>query len=116
MRRILIVEGNKALRDCYEEVLAEDGYEVLTAMGCAEALAKNLMYSPDVVVMDPGLDRSSEAAEEMTRVNRRLRVVFHTADLHRGIRDFSYWIADALAPKGEDPRTIREVIRHLGAR
>jgi CheY-like chemotaxis protein len=114
VKRVLIVEGNKVLRDCYSEILSEDGYEILTATGYTEALAKNLLHSPDVVIMDPGLGRSGlQAAEEMTRVNRRLRVVFHTAESYQCVRDFSTWIADVMASKGDDPKLLRDVLRHL---
>ncbi len=117
MARVLIVEGDGVLRDRYVKALSEDGYEILTACEYADALAQNLLHRPDIVIMDPGADRRGlEIALEIARVNDHVRVVFNTPDTYQYGRDFSTWVADAVAEKCADATNLRSALRSLAER
>lgn len=112
--RILVTEHEKTLREMYAAVLKEDGYDVLIARDCAEALAMNEIHHPDIVVMDPAEEsRGIEIACEFTRTNRRVQVVFNTGDSYGIGRDFAAWVADAVAEKGADASQLRSTLRVL---
>ncbi|MFB3907016.1 MAG: response regulator [Candidatus Eisenbacteria bacterium] len=116
MTVVLIVEGEPTLRNSHSAALRQCGYHVITACDFADALAMNLLHRPDVIVMDPGLEgRGLDVALEMTRVNKDARVVFHTRNPYQIGRDFSAWVADAMAEKSEDPSELLVTLRHLAA-
>lgn len=116
MTRVLIVEGDDALRDRYATALGENGYEVLTASCFTDALAKNLLHRPEVVVMDPGADRRGiEFALEFARVNARVRVIFNTPDTYLYRRDFTAWVADGMAEKCSDATVLLDAVHKLAA-
>ena len=116
MTRVMIVEGDDALRDRYATALRENGYEVLTAAGFTDALAKNLLHRPQVIVMDPGADRRGiEFALEFTRVNARVRVIFNTPDPYLYREDFTAWVADGMAEKCSDATVLLSVVHRLEA-
>ncbi|MCA9392093.1 response regulator [candidate division WWE3 bacterium] len=50
--KILIVEDETFLRELYEELLADEGYEVLTAVDGADALEKSENDSFDLTLLD----------------------------------------------------------------
>jgi CheY-like chemotaxis protein len=54
-RRILIVEDDHDLRECFCELLEQSGHQVAEARDGLEALARILEGSPDVVIIDIGL-------------------------------------------------------------
>jgi DNA-binding NarL/FixJ family response regulator len=117
LTRVLIVEGDNALRDRYAVALGEDGYDVLTASDFTEALAKNLLHSPELVVMDPGADRRGlEFAIEVARVNSHARVIFNTPDPYQYSRDFHAWVADGMAEKCGDAAVLVRALRRLSPR
>lgn len=117
MTRVLIVEGDNALRDLYAEALGEDGYDVLTASCFTDALAQNLLHRPEVIVMDPGADRRGlEFAIEFTRGNVRARVIFNTPDTLYYSRDFHAWVADGIAEKRGDATALVTALRRLSGK
>ncbi len=114
LTRVLIVEGDNALRDRYATALGEDGYEILTASNFTDALAQNLLHRPEVIVMDPGADlRGLEFAIEFTRVNGHARVIFNTQDSYQYTRDFHAWVADGVAKKCGDATSLVGALRRL---
>lgn len=114
MARILIVETNGNLRDIYASALTEDGHQVVTASDAADAAALNLIHRPDVIVMDPAEAPSGiRLAEEFSRSNPAVHLIFNTQDSYRVERDFSAWVADALAEKGGDLSPLRSAVRSL---
>lgn len=114
MARILIVETNGNLREIYASALAGDGHEVVTASDAADAAALNLVHHPDLIVMDPAEAPSGvQLAEEFSRTNPDVHLIFNTQDSFRVGRDFSAWVADALAEKGADLSPLRSAVRSL---
>jgi len=114
LTRVLIVEGEDALRDRYATALGEDGYEILTAASYTDALAKNLLHRPEVIVMDPGADpRWLDFVLEFGRVNGRVRVILNTLDPCQYHRDFSAWVADAMAEKCADATVLINALHRV---
>ena len=59
LRRVLIVDDERKNRQLLEVILAEDGYQLLTASCGEDALAMIALSAPDLVLLDvmmPGID------------------------------------------------------------
>jgi two-component system OmpR family response regulator len=52
VRKVLVVEDDRAIREMIVAALAEDGYAVAAARNGAEALHRCREFGPDVVVLD----------------------------------------------------------------
>src|SRR5262245_40836461 len=58
-KRILVVDDSESLRDFFQLVLAEAGYDVVTASSGEEGLEKTKALKPDLILLDfimPGMD------------------------------------------------------------
>lgn len=81
MDAILIVDDDHHLRQGFERLLREEGYEVRTAPSGERALEMVRAQLPDCVIMDvrmPGMD-GLEALQAMRDVDERLPVIIMTA-------------------------------------
>jgi DNA-binding response OmpR family regulator len=81
MERILIVEDEAAMRRGLEDVLAAEGYRVLTAADGEKGLEKAITEKPDLVLLDimmPRLDGYA-VCEELRRLAHRVPILMLTA-------------------------------------
>lgn len=112
--RVLIVEDDENQRALYEEELADEGYEIITAADGREALQIVKENRPDLVVTDinmpvmDGLDMISRLIE----VDRSIPIVIHTA--YASYREqFSSWSADAYVVKASDLDELKATVKKL---
>lgn len=112
--RLLVVEDEDSLRLFYEEELASEGYEVVTARNGKEALQRIDDQRPDLVILDivmPVMD-GMEALGRILGKDRSIPVILHTS--YPGYQqDFISWAADAYLTKSSDLTEIKGVIRRL---
>jgi DNA-binding response OmpR family regulator len=81
MERILIVEDEAAMRRGLEDVLAAEGYRVLTAADGEKGLERAINEKPDLVLLDimmPRLDGYA-VCEELRRLANRVPILMLTA-------------------------------------
>ena len=81
MERILIIEDETPMRTALRDLLAGEGYRVLTAVDGESGLARALDEKPDLILLDvmmPKLDGFSVCAE-LRRLNHDLPVLMLTA-------------------------------------
>jgi DNA-binding response OmpR family regulator len=81
MERILIVEDEAAMRRGLEDVLAAEGYRVLTAPDGEKGLDRAINEKPDLVLLDimmPRLDGYA-VCEELRRLANRVPILMLTA-------------------------------------
>jgi DNA-binding response OmpR family regulator len=81
MERILIVEDEPAMRRGLEDVLAAEGYRVLTAADGEQGLERAIAEKPDLVLLDimmPRLDGYA-VCEELRRLANRVPILMLTA-------------------------------------
>ena len=115
---ILLVEDDVNQRALFQEELADEGYQVVTASDGREALSLAAQHKPDLVVMDvnmpvmDGLDTMSRLLE----IDRKVPVVIHTA--YASYREsFASWSADAYIVKSSDLTELKKTVSDLlGAR
>jgi len=81
MARILIVDDDSQLRKSFENLLCEEGHEVLSAASGEEGCAMVDEVTPDLVVMDvrlPGIS-GLEAFQRIRKTEQKLPVIIMTA-------------------------------------
>jgi CheY-like chemotaxis protein len=114
MKKILVVEDEEGLRLLYEEELAAEGYEVLTARNGREALQKLEEEKPDLIVLDivmPVMD-GMEALSRIVGKDRKIPIILNTS--YPGYRqDFMSWAADAYVTKSIDLGELKEKVKEL---
>lgn len=113
MKKILIVDDKESIRTLIEDELEEEGYDVLSASGGEEALAKldEHDYQVDLVMLDikmPGMN-GLEVLNEIKRKKKSLPVILLSA-YHTYKQDFSSWAADDYIVKSTDFAELKEKI------
>src|SRR6266704_3659595 len=81
MERILIIEDETAMRRALEDVLAAEGYRVLTAADGERGLERAIAEKPDLVLLDimmPKLDGYA-VCEELRRLANPVPILMLTA-------------------------------------
>lgn len=114
MTRVLIVEDEPSLRLLYEQDLAADGHEVVSAAGAREALSRIESDRPDLVVLDirmPGMD-GLDALSRILERHPKLPVVLNSAfSCYKD--NFMSWSADAYVVKSSDTTELRTTVFRL---
>jgi CheY-like chemotaxis protein len=80
--KVLVVDDEPAIRDLFTEYLTQQGFEVVTAEGGAEALTRLAGDRPDIVLLDvrmPGID-GIETLRRIRGVNMRVPVLMISAN------------------------------------
>jgi CheY-like chemotaxis protein len=113
-KKILVVEDEESLRLLYEEELAAEGYEVITAGNGKEAIRQLQDGKPDLVVLDivmPVMD-GIETLGRILGKERKVPIVLNTS--YPGYReDFMSWAADAYITKSSDLTELKNKVRDL---
>lgn len=116
MKRILLVDDEKHIRELYRSELEDEGYAVVLAESGQEALAEVENNPPDLIVLDvqmPGMD-GIETLEKILGQDKGIPIILNTAYSHYR-EDFTTWGADAYVVKSSDTsKLMREIKRLLG--
>lgn len=81
MQKILIVDDDPQLRQSFERILRQEGYEILTASSAEAGIESVRRYEPDLAVMDfrlPGMT-GLEGFTEIQKIDAKLPVIIMTA-------------------------------------
>lgn len=111
MQRILIVEDEKNLRQLYQHVFSEEGYDVLLAESGQEALKLVNEHEVDLVIMDiklTGMD-GIEAMNTILADNKQIPVIINSA-YPRYQDDFKTWAAKAYVIKSSDLTELKDKV------
>ncbi|MFH1112325.1 MAG: response regulator [Pseudomonadota bacterium] len=116
MKKILLVDDERHIRELYRSDLEDEGFSVALAGSGKEALSEVEANPPDLVVLDiqmPGMD-GIETLEKILGQDRGIPIILNTAYSHYK-EDFTTWGADAYVVKSSDTsKLIREIKRLLG--
>ena len=111
---VLVVEDDPNQRELYEEELADEGYEILTAEDGRQALQVAEDTPPDLVVMDVNMPKMDglDTLARLLEVKRDTPVIIHTA--YASYRDsFASWSADAYIVKNSDLSELKATVKRL---
>lgn len=117
MPKLLIVEDESSLRELYEEELAEEGYEIITASNGIEALDIIRNDRVDMIILDismPGMDGIVTLGKVVSE-ERKIPVIIYTAYSDYK-NNFMTWTADAYLTKSSNLDELKKKINNLLAR
>jgi len=81
MQKILVVDDDPQLRQSFERILQQEGYQVLTASSAETGVESVRQHGPDMVIMDfrlPGMT-GIEGFKEIKKIDAKLPVIIMTA-------------------------------------
>ena len=113
-KTILVVDDDENQRLLYQEVLTDEGYDVLVAKDGKEALEQVEQETPDLVILDiimPEMD-GVEAMTRILRKHRRIPIILNTS-YAKYRDDFKTWAADAYVVKSSDFTELKAKIKEL---
>lgn len=114
MKTVLVVDDNKYHLLFYEQELALEGYNIVTAKDGCEALKKIEEHSPDLVVLDIIMPKIG-GIELMGRIlseHKKIPVIINT--VYIGYMDnFISWAVDAYIIKSSDLTELKNKIKEL---
>lgn len=113
--RILVVDDEEAVRDMFEQMFREEGYEVTTAENGFDALLKLKHFSPELIISDLNMPKMS-GFEFLSVIRRRfpkISVIASSGAYTSRVVPTGV-LADAFHAKGEgDPGTLLDTVAML---
>ncbi|MBC7363275.1 MAG: response regulator [Candidatus Aminicenantes bacterium] len=114
MKKILLVEDEKALSLLYEEELEREGYEVVVAYDAESALEQIRKEKFDLIITDirmPGRD-GIELIASIMGLRKDIPIIINTA--YQSYKDdFMTWAADAYLIKSSSLDELKNKIKEL---
>jgi len=117
MSRLLVVDDESNIRLLYAEELAEEGYDVVTAAGTAEAVEKLREGVFDLAVLDIKLKNESgiDLLQKLVKERHDMPVILCSAfSCYKD--DFSAWLADGYVVKSGDLSELKQEIARVLAK
>jgi DNA-binding NtrC family response regulator len=117
MSRLLVVDDEANIRLLYAEELAEEGYDVVTAAGTAEAVEKLQEGVFDLAVLDIKLKNESgiDLLQKLVKERHDMPVILCSAfSCYKD--DFSAWLADGYVVKSGDLSELKQEIARVLAK
>lgn len=117
MSRLLVVDDEANIRLLYAEELTDEGYEVVTAAGTAEAVEKLQEGTFDLAVLDIKLKNESgiELLQKLVKERHDMPVILCSAfSCYKD--DFSAWLADGYVVKSGDLSELKQEIARVLAK
>jgi DNA-binding NtrC family response regulator len=114
MSKLLVVDDEANIRLLYAEELAEEGYDVVTAAGTAEAVEKLQESIFDLAVLDIKLKNESgiELLQKLVKERHDMPVILCSAfSCYKD--DFSAWLADGYVVKSGDLSELKQEIARV---
>ncbi len=111
MEKILCIDDDPAILDCYYEEFCEEGYEVVLARNGEEALRKYESESPQLIIMDlnmQGMDGIA-AMNAIREKDRQVLIIINSALPES--REHLYDEAQAYVAKSSDLRELKQKVR-----
>ncbi len=112
MKTILVADDQKNIREYCRLSLADEGYRVFLAADGAEAVAKFILESPDLAILDISMPRTNglEALEKIKKLAPRTPVVLFTAHDDDCLHDRRAMLATACVEKAGDLTELKRTV------
>ncbi len=113
-KTVMCVDDEANLLKLYEQILCDEGYQVITARSGREALDLVRAVPIDLVVLDikMGNENGLDVLAEIKRKDPLLPVVLHSA-FNTYKADFKSWLANEYLVKTPDLRELKAKIGRL---
>lgn len=111
-KTVLVVDGDEETRVTYQKELHAEGYQVVPATNCDEAIRELHSGGFDAVVVKMQSEHDLEYLNEIVQLDRNVKVVLYS-ERPEFKMDFQTWIADAFLTKPTDPSKIKDALEQL---
>lgn len=110
-KTIMCVDDEANLLKLYEQILTDEGYQVVTACTCNEALECMRFHPIDLIVLDikMGTENGLDILAEIKRRDPTLPIILHSA-FNTYKSDFKSWLANDYLIKSSDMRELKSKI------
>lgn len=111
-KTILVVDDDENQRFLCQEILTEEGYDVILAENGKQALRIVEERNPDLVILDivmPEMD-GMEAMPRILRKHRTTPLILYT-NYSGYMEDFMTWLADGYVVKSPDLSQLKAKVR-----
>ncbi len=110
-KTIMCVDDEVNLLKLYEQILTDEGYQVITARSGREALDFVGSFPVDLIVLDikMGTDNGLDVLTEIKRRDPTMPVILHSA-FNTYKSDFKSWLANDYLVKSADLRELKAKI------
>jgi DNA-binding NtrC family response regulator len=114
MATVLVIDDEASIRLLYDDVLVEEGYEVITAESGAEGLQTLAEYPVDLVVLDIKLRSESglDVLQRMVSQYPGLPVILCSAYISFQ-DDYTSWLAERYVVKSSDPAELLHEVKRV---
>ena len=112
MKTILLVEDYKNLRLLYQLELALEGYRVITAIDGTEAISKVYEQTPDMVIIDFYLAKSSTLCDLILNEYKKTHMIIHTTN-NSYKEGGQLWPSSAIILKSSDLTGLKQKVKEL---
>ena len=114
MNKLLVVDDEANIRLLYTMVLADEGYEVVTAAGIAEAEEKLRERTFDLTVLDIKLKNENgiDLLKKLVKERHDMPVIL-CSSFSCYQDDFSAWLADSYVVKSGDLTKLKQEISRV---
>ena len=113
MKKILVADDNRGIREYCREVFEEDGYHVVLACDGVEAVRAFRQETPDLVILDLRMPRLNglEALEQIKAICPAVPTIIFTANDEDCVQDQRGLLATACIEKTEDLTELQRAVR-----
>lgn len=114
MKTLLVVEDEKNLRMLYQQDLADEGYNVLTAENGIQALEEIKNNKVHLAILDIKMNGMNgvETLKKIMEIDKNIKVILNTA-YSTFKSDFSTWSADAYLIKTSNLDELKLKVKQL---
>jgi DNA-binding NtrC family response regulator len=114
MEKVMVVDDDEGIRCLHEQVLTDEGYKVILACGCLEAVEILKEEKPDIIILDiriPGME-GIELLGKVIDMDTTVPVIINNAySMYKD--NYLAWMSDAHIIKSADLSELKLTIRKL---
>lgn len=111
-KTVLVVDEDEETRTTYQQELQGEGYQVVPASTCDEAIKELHGGGFDAVAVKLQAEHDLRYLDEIVQLDRNVKVVLYS-ERPEFKMDFQTWIADAFLTKPTDPSKIKDALEQL---
>ena len=114
MKKILVVEDEKTIRNFCKEALINEGYEILVAEDSLKGYELFKQEAPDLITIDFKMPNISgiELLDRIRKENQEVPIIICSA-CNEFTQDFSVWAANEYLVKPSDLTEFKSKVREL---
>lgn len=114
MKKILVVEDDRPIRNLYKDELADEGYEVITAADGVLGYEMFKKHNPDLITIDIKMPNMNglELLDKIRKEDKNVPIIIYSA-YGEFTQNFSTWAANEYLVKSSDLTEFKNKVKDL---